>query len=210
MKTNALKVGSFDQSLDVVGRLRLEILSGRIPEGARLTEAEISKRYQVGRGPAREAVQRLSTQGLLLTRPNCGAVVAPVAPKETRGVLLTVRRTLEVHALEQIFEDLTPADFEHWEKILEQMRQACEAEDFHAIAEMDIAFHHHLLVCAKEPDLLMIWELLVGRIRSHFRRTQRRRCANVMDLYDEHRLLLETFRTGTLAEATELLKEKID
>ncbi|WP_437185338.1 GntR family transcriptional regulator [Planctomicrobium sp. SH668] len=195
---------------EVVQQLKKEILSGRLLEGTRLTEAAITKRFQVGRGPAREAVQRLSSMGLLQTRPNCGAVVAPMARRETRAVFVTIRRTLEVHALEQIFDELTPANFAHWETVLAEMKVACENEDYYAIAEADISFHHYLLVCAKEPDLLMIWEILVGRIRSHFRRTQRRRCANVMELYEEHLQLLETFRTGSLADACRLLKDKID
>ena len=49
----------------------------------------------------------------------------------------------------------------------------------------------------------------MGRIRSHFRRAQRR-CSNPMDIYEEHASLVRTFREGTVEEAVRVLKEKID
>lgn len=198
------------RSVEVAERIRGDILSGRIAEGARLTEAELAKRFGVGRGPVREAVQRLSIQGLLETRPNRGAVVAPEAPKATRAVIIPIRRTLELFALNEIFDELEPADFSRWEAILGEMREACEQEDRYAIAETDIAFHRQLLVKLNQPDLLSIWDLLVGSIRSHFRRTQHRRCRNLMEIYQEHRALLDSFQSGPLDAAVRLLKAKIN
>lgn len=198
------------RAVDVAEQIRNDILTGRIKEGARLTEAQLTKRFGVGRGPVREAVQRLATQGLLEIRPNCGAVVAPEAPKGIRAVIIPIRRALETYALTELFDELTIEDFRRWEQILDEMRRACEAEDLHLIAEMDIAFHRHLLQRLNQPDLLAIWDLLVGRIRSHFRRTQRSRCRDMMEIYEEHRAILELYRTGPLEDAVRLLEEKID
>ena len=102
-------------SSQIAYALRGDILSGRIPEGSRLTEALLTKRFGVGRGLIREALQRLSLQGLLVTRPNCGAMVAPEAPREIRGLILPIRRTIEVYALRMIFDELTNADFQAWD-----------------------------------------------------------------------------------------------
>jgi DNA-binding GntR family transcriptional regulator len=192
----------------IAHQLREDILTGRLEVGSRLTEAEISKRFGVGRGLVREAVQRLSLQGLLISRPNRGAVVAPEAPREIRSLIVPIRRTVEVYALRLIFDEFQAGDFALWEAILQRMQDACERRDYHAIAEADIAFHRALLERAGQPDLVLIWETLVGRIRSHFRRTQRR-YENAMEIYEEHRAILESFRGTDLAAATRLLKEKI-
>ena len=189
--------------------LREDILTGRIQAGSRLTEAELSSRFGVGRGLVREAVQQLSSQGLLISRPNRGVVVAPEAPREIRNLIIPIRRTVEVYALRLVFDDLGPADFEAWREILDRMRDACSRLDYHAIAEADLAFHRHLLERAGQPDLIIIWETLVGRIRSHFRRTQKL-SADAMEIYEEHLALVESFRGRDLAAAVRLLKEKID
>ncbi len=195
---------------DIVDLLRGDILTGRLADGVRLTEAELTKRYGAGRGPVREAVQRLAMQGLLETRPNRGAVVAPRASKGVRALIVPIRRTLEAYALQELFEDLNTADFQRWDQILEQMRVACQSSDQHAIAETDIAFHRHLMQRLGQPDLLAIWELLVGRIRSHFRATQRRRCQDMMDIHREHVAIVESFRCGTVDSAVKLLRSKIN
>jgi DNA-binding GntR family transcriptional regulator len=195
-------------SIRVTHALREEILTGKLAVGARLTEAEVASRFGVGRGLVREAVQRLSLQGLLISRPNRGAVVAPEAPREIRNLIAPIRRTVEVYALQLVFDDLNEADFAVWDAILGRMREACERRDFQAVAEADVAFHRALLERAGQPDLIVIWETLVGRIRSHFQSTQRR-YPNAMEIHDEHFAILESFRGADLAAATRLLKEKI-
>jgi DNA-binding GntR family transcriptional regulator len=192
----------------VARSVREDILSGRLKVGERITEAGLTKRFGVGRGVVREAIHRLTHQGLLLTRPNCGAVVAPEAPKAIRGLIVPIRRALEVYALRLIIDELDESDFGRWDEILERMRQACVDNDNTAVAEADIAFHRLLLERSGQPDLIVIWETLVGRIRSHFRRMQRR-CANLMELYEEHREIVEAFRSGDERAAVRLLKEKI-
>lgn len=196
------------RGVHVAETLRKEILSGRLAAGLRITEAELVKRFGVGRAQAREAIQQLANQGLLVTRQNCGAVVAPEAPSPIRGLIVPIRRTIEAYALEVIFDELTADDLRLWDGIVAEMRVACEKGDLHAVAELDIAFHRSLLERAGQPDLLVIWETLVGRIRLHFRRAQRR-ATNLMSLYEEHRALVEIFRHGTLPEALKMLKEKI-
>lgn len=196
-------------SSQIAYTLRGDILSGRIPEGSRLTEAQLTKRFGVGRGLIREALQRLSLQGLLVTRPNCGAMVAPEAPREIRGLILPIRRTIEVYALRMVFDELNDADFKAWDEIVEKMKAACERADHHLIAELDIEFHHLLVQRAEQPDLLVIWETLVGRIRSHFLRNQRR-CPNPLEIYEEHRDIVNSFRNGDVRAAVKSLKDKID
>ena len=203
--SDVTKVGS----AAVVERLRRDILAGRLTDGQRLTEANLVERFGVGRGPVREAMRDLAAQGLVLSRPNRGAIVSPEAPRPIRELITPIRQTIESYALALIFDELTEDDFRAWEQLLARMRTACRNEDFHQIAELDIAFHRSLLERSGQPDLLLIWETLLGRIRSHFRRTQRR-CKNLMAIYDEHCAIIECFRTGTLQEAQQLLKEKID
>lgn len=193
----------------IASQIREEILTGRLEAGVRVTEGEISRRFRVGRSLAREAVHQLSSQGLLTTRPNCGAVVAPEAPREIRSLIIPIRRTLELHALRLIFDELRAEDFAHWEGILERMRIACERHDHAAIAETDIAFHRYLLERAGQPDLILIWETLAGRIRSHFRRTQRRLSSHLLEIHEEHRVILNALRGRDLAHATKVLREKI-
>ena len=195
--------------LDMVAELRDEILSGRLAVGQRLTELEISRRFEVGRGRVRQALQQLALQGLVVMKRNCGVTVAAEAPKAIRELIVPIRRTLEIYALRQIYDELTDADFRHWETILKDMRTACRKRDTHGVVEADLAFHRYLLERAGQADLLAMWEMLVGRIRSPFRAAQRR-LSRLLDIYDEHCEILAVFRLGNEAAAIALLESRIE
>jgi DNA-binding GntR family transcriptional regulator len=81
----------------VVGRLRADILARRIAPGARLIEGELTARFSVSRGPVREALRRLSAEGLIEHRPNRGAVVRRLDLREIRE-LFEIRVEMEALA----------------------------------------------------------------------------------------------------------------
>jgi DNA-binding GntR family transcriptional regulator len=194
---------------DVAEQLRNDILAGRLHPGQRLTELELCERFAVGRGRVREAIQQLVQQGLLVTRANRGATVAPEASGDIRDLVLSIRRMVEVFALESIFAELDEPAFKRWDAVLADMKEACARRDSPAIAEADIAFHRLLVERAGVPDLMLIWETIVGRIRSRFLQRQWQ-MPRLLDIYDEHREILETFRSGNRAAAARLLTKKIE
>jgi len=194
---------------EVANQLRNDILAGRLQAGHRLTEIDLCQRFTVGRGRVREAIHQLVRQGLVITRSNRGAIVAADAPKDIRELIIPIRRTLEVYALQRIFDDLDEATFVRWEQILIELHGACERQDYHSIAEADVAFHRLLLERADQPDLMVIWETLVGRIHSHFLQMQWKQ-ARLLDIYDEHRLLVDTFKARDRETAVKLLNDKIE
>jgi DNA-binding GntR family transcriptional regulator len=194
---------------ELADQLRNDILTGRIQPGCRLVEQDISQRFGVGRGRVREAIQQLARQGLLLVRANRGAVVAVDAPKAIRDLIIPIRRTVELYALNLIFESLNDEAFNRWEALLVRMRDACERHDLHTVAEADLDFHRTLIDLAGEPDLKVIWETLVGRIHTHFLQVQWKQ-TRLLDIYDEHRQLLDVFRGGDRDAAYQLLSSRIN
>ena len=74
--------------------LEEEIATLRIPPGTVVSEVLLSKRFNVGRTPVREALQRLAREGLVVIMPRRGVVVSEIdVAAQLR--LLEVRRELE-------------------------------------------------------------------------------------------------------------------
>lgn len=192
----------------IVERLREEIFSGKIPEGERLREADLAQRFSVSRGPIREAIQQLAWEGIVETDRNKGALVSTSAPDEITELIIPLRCTIEKYAVRLFFDSLTEDDFQIWESILEQMKHACENEDFALISEHDIAFHRALVKRSESPDLLAIWASIVSRVRRHFRETHLK-YANPIQIYEEHLPILEAFRNQSLKQALKTLEEHI-
>ena len=61
---------------DAYEALRSAILNGSIRPGERLGEVELSSQFGVSRTPIREALRRLTAEGLVVFQPNRGARVA--------------------------------------------------------------------------------------------------------------------------------------
>ena len=191
-------------------RLRDDILSGRIAEEEPLRETALSVHFGVSRGPIRESLQQLVHEGLLIAERNQGVRVAPRAPDSIRELVAPIRRTIETFALRIFYEQIADKDFEVWDEILDRLKEACRKKDYASIAEQDIALHRSFLKRADQPDLMAIWSVLVARIRHYFRET-RLLYEDPMEIYQEHRVLIDSFRRGDLdlEEAVKVLEDNI-
>jgi len=65
-------------AIRVYNRLREDILSLKLPPGELLDDVKIGKQFNLSRSPVREALIRLSAEGLVKTLPNKNSIVAPL------------------------------------------------------------------------------------------------------------------------------------
>lgn len=72
---------------EVLVRLRNYIIEGNLPEGARVPEAELCRRFGVSRTPLREALKVLAAEGIVELLPNRGARVRAISPEEAKDLL---------------------------------------------------------------------------------------------------------------------------
>lgn len=196
----------------ITERLREDVFSGRLAAGERVSEASLAEQFGVSRGPIREALSLLTSEGLFTVKPNCGVTVAPPAPEEVREVVLPVRRTIEVFAFRRIFDTLTADDFRVWDDILFRMERACRLKEWQALPALDLAFHRHIVERADLPDLLAIWQTIVNRLRAHFSATVQARdlARDLGYIHQHHAELVAAFRKGPKAAAVKALERHID
>jgi DNA-binding GntR family transcriptional regulator len=91
---------------ETAAAIRARIMSGEIPIGAQLRQAELANALGVSRTPVREALRQLQTGGLIEVVPNRGAVVRVPAPWEVREAY-EVRAELEGLACERAVSRIT-------------------------------------------------------------------------------------------------------
>lgn len=73
-------------------RLRLAIVQGQIPPGSRLKLVPLARRFEVSRGPLREAASRLAAEGLIEIKDQRGFWVAPISGADLADVTRTRQR----------------------------------------------------------------------------------------------------------------------
>src|ERR1700678_1450850 len=78
-------------------QIRQAIVEGRYRPGQRLIEQRVAGELDLSRTPIREALRMLDAEGLVITEPNRGAIVRPIAANDVQD-LYELRGRLESYA----------------------------------------------------------------------------------------------------------------
>lgn len=165
----------------IAERLRAAILAGDIPPGAPLVETALSERFDVSRGPLREALRQLIEEGLVVTVPYTGTHVAALSVDDVREIY-SLRTALEIFAVEQVWER---RDARFRRELVERndaLVATIDAGDDRASIETELAFHGLVYEASGHRLLQRTWASLRGRLqlywaahhRAHGRRGPRR------------------------------------
>jgi DNA-binding GntR family transcriptional regulator len=188
-----------DRIVDSVSEtLREAILSGQVPPGAKLSVPLIAEQLGVSRSPVREAIARLSHQGIAQEEPRRGAIVARLGLKDL-AALYEVRAALEGLAARLAVERKEPRLVSDLQKILASHEEAVSANDITAHAGADLDFHRRIRKSAQNGELFPIMEVIDSRVLLAMRTT----CgpgAPQLALND-HRSVLEAIKSGDPDEA---------
>ncbi len=130
--------GSGAQS--VYESLRRDILCLDLSPGSLMDEVELSRRFSMSRSPIREALIRLSMEGLVTTLPNKSSLVSPLKleefPAYADAIDLVQRITARLAARLR-----TPSDLENMRAQQVNYAKALEAEDIFKLIETNRDFH---------------------------------------------------------------------
>jgi len=165
----------------IVERLRAAILSGDIPPGAPLVETALSERFDVSRGPLREALRQLIEEGLVVTVAYTGTHVASLSVEDVQEIH-SMRTALEAFAFEQVWErrdDRFRAELRRRNDVLQA---TIDAGDDRASISAELDFHSLVYEASGHRLLERAWHGLRGRLqlywaahhRAHGRRGPRR------------------------------------
>ncbi len=87
--------------------LEEQLVTLRLPPGVLITEKSLMDQAGIGRTPVREAIQRLSAEGLLQVIPRKGLMVTPLRRSDLRQII-EARRVLERLMVVKAAERATP------------------------------------------------------------------------------------------------------
>jgi DNA-binding GntR family transcriptional regulator len=121
-------------------RILVDIIIGALAPGAALDESVLAKRYGGGLAGIREALARLSLEGLVLRRARVGTSVAALDLAGAREAF-DVRFLIEVHCAGLAATRASDAEIAAIRAAFDNGEAAVQANDVRAVAAMDEAFH---------------------------------------------------------------------
>jgi DNA-binding GntR family transcriptional regulator len=189
---------------EVVDALRDAIMSGRFESGQRLIEHELASQLAVSRGPVREALTRLSQEGLVVVDRHRGASVVTLSDVEADQIY-SLRTVLEELAVEWLCRLATAEDFDRIEAVLARFDELPRPLTRQAVAALDVDFHdaifrasHHVQACRAWDGLrsqLYLYLVQLGALDSEFTTGWR----------DRHGRLLRILRTRKTTAAVKAI-----
>jgi len=117
-----------------------QIVTLKLPPGAVISEAVLSKRLRIGRTPIREAIQRLARERLMVIMPRRGIMVSEVNV-HTQLRLLEVRRELERLIARGAARRATAAERAQFAAIAAGMEKAGRKNDETVFMRLDREFN---------------------------------------------------------------------
>ncbi|WP_354180492.1 GntR family transcriptional regulator [Arthrobacter sp. UYP6] len=157
----------------IAGKLRTAIGYGQIAPGSQLVETELAKELGVSRGPLREAMQRLTQEGLLISIRNRGLFVITMTDAEVRDMYVA-RTAVERAASELILQRGGQDVAAKLLQTVQSMKQAADKGDMDAMSEADMEYHSTLVTAAESPRLTRMHNTLLTETRMCLTALERR------------------------------------
>ncbi len=183
-------------------RLRDAIIQGALPPGRKISERGLAAAFGISAQPVREALRRLEREGLVVTLPRSGTVVAELGPGQL-AELGRIRAALEGVAAALAAERLDAAGLAALAALLHRMAEGTAAADTVALDAANEEFHALIHEAAGNAFLTRS----LASLRAYDHRGQHRAVGSTpRDLpksLAEHRGIVAAFkrRDAALAEA---------
>ncbi|MGM0569663.1 GntR family transcriptional regulator [Marinobacter sp.] len=183
--------------------LQTAIVKGELAPGEKIGELDLCERFNLTRGPVREALGRLESRGLLVRRPHAGVRVVSVSAAELLE-LYRIREVMEGLAARQAAERMTDDEIADLQATLdshEAMIEEARGQAYYQ-AEGDYDFHHRIATGSRNTKLA---QMLLGDLYYMVRMYRYRLSTSSGRPHralGEHRRIVEAIaqRDGELAE----------
>lgn len=155
-----------ERGLQIYQNLRREILTLALRPGKPLDETKLASKYNTSRSPVREALIRLSGEGLVLTLPNRSTLVAPfdllLIPKYLDALSLLQRTTHYLAAIQR-----NTGQLEEIKKAQSYFLETLGQNDTSTI-EANMEFHLSISVASCNPYFTTAYKRLLNEgMRMH-------------------------------------------
>ena len=136
-------------------RLRVDIISGNIGNGTHLAEDSLAGRFDVSRGPIRDALRQLESEGLVENRRKRLYVSFRGLPDIEE--LYSLRENLESMALRLAVERATTSGLNDVQRYVDTMAAAAEDGDTDSFDQADMEFHTSFYRLSEHRRLAEAW-----------------------------------------------------
>jgi DNA-binding GntR family transcriptional regulator len=192
---------SADAVETVTRRLRQMIFDGELLADQKLRQEDLAGRLGTSRHPVREALGRLTGEGLVTFQPRYGFRVAAFGPDEIAEVF-EMRVVLEEHAGYVTTINRTPVAVTRVAETIDRMKKFARNGNFQRWSELNKEFHTRLFAASGRERLCHLIGTLRDSVESYLRLSIPK--IGLEQSNAEHVQIYEAFRDGDAALVSRL------
>jgi DNA-binding GntR family transcriptional regulator len=156
----------------VANRLRIMLVEGCIPPGAKLNERELCEQLRVSRTPLREAIKLLAAEGLVDLLPNRGAVAVKLGEADVRNAFELLAH-LEGLSGDLAAQRVTDAQLAEIRALHYEMMACFARSDLSGYYRINALIHAAINQAAANPVLTKTYREINARVQAlRFRTNQ--------------------------------------
>ncbi len=182
-----------------------QAISFRIKPGERLNEVDLAKKLGASRTPLREALNRLTAEGLLTFERGRGFFCRELKPREIFE-LYQLRATLEVASVRLACESATDKELEEVKDFLLETGTDRGSLSSEQLVEFDEIFHERIVSFTRNSEMARVLKNVNERIK-FFRWVDMDNRRN--ETQHEHRNILQAICARDVDKAAELMNRHI-
>jgi DNA-binding GntR family transcriptional regulator len=182
-------------------RIRSLLINGDLQAGQSLRQEDLARAVGVSRLPVREALNRLTAEGLVMLRPRRGYVVTSLNRDEIREIF-ELRMHVEEYAARLATKARTQADIDAVEQPLREMEgfDVTTLEQLNRWSECNRRFHARLFQASGRNHVCGIVSKLRDTVAPYIRMLITKP-EQVEEARRQHRLIFEAFCDGDVDRA---------
>ncbi|CAK7068950.1 MULTISPECIES: FadR/GntR family transcriptional regulator [Providencia] len=211
----------------IMQQIGMQIILGYYKDNMLPGENELAQQFSASRTSIRNALQQLSSKGLISIQPKKRSVINPrdewnfldydllkwvgkagVSP-ELFKQLVVLRLMFEPNASALAANFATGADLADLEKAWFLMQKGHEQDSLALFEQGDIDFHYALLKACHNPFLFSIGNAIQEALILSFKHTQEKSARETTESVKMHKLLFDAIRLKDSHNAKKLMKEII-
>lgn len=190
--------------------LLLDIICGDLRPGQLVDEATLSARYEKGRAGVRDALYRLSLEGLIERRPRLGSVITDISVRELQQVF-ELRVQFEGRSAALAAQNATPVEIAAIKNAYQGVEKVIEAADYRRLVQMDRAFHEAVATATHNSYLQRVMAMLnASALRFWYYALPRRAESALREEISTHLRVASEIERRDAAAAQKAMREVLD
>jgi DNA-binding GntR family transcriptional regulator len=185
--------------------IRQSIIDGRYQMGEHIVESGVAAELGISRAPVREALKRLTQEGLAVEHPRRGTFVREITARDFIDIY-NVRLAVESAAVRLVVRKQAPLD--KIESAVAKIGRAASKGDVARTVGLELKVHELICEASGNSYLLSVFQSLLGAVHLALGLDDAA-YENLEDVTTEHEALVDALRSGDAEQAAAALHQHI-